>query len=210
MRKKLLVRRVSASLTDAAGIPDLFKSEGVGYNPVDELNWKEEYPYRPDVSFAAAFCDHAIYLHFKVTEETVRAVTHDDLGPVWKDSCVEFFSCPAGDRIYYNVECNCASAVLMAVGPDRNNREFAPESVLKSIKRFGSRSGHSWEMALIIPFSAFFRHSVTSLSGKEISANFYKCGDDLPTPHFVSWNPVLTEKPDYHRPEFFGTLLFEK
>ncbi|HPH75320.1 MAG TPA: carbohydrate-binding family 9-like protein, partial [Bacteroidales bacterium] len=26
--------------------------------------------------------------------------------------------------------------------------------------------------------------------------------------HFVTWNPVGTEKPDYHRPEFFGILKF--
>ena len=35
-----------------------------------------------------------------------------------------------------------------------------------------------------------------------------KCGDDLTVPHFLSWNPIKTEKPDFHRPEFFGTVKF--
>ncbi|MCK7536290.1 MAG: carbohydrate-binding family 9-like protein [Marinilabiliales bacterium] len=44
----------------------------------------------------------------------------------------------------------------------------------------------------------------SSLAGKSFRANFYKCGDKLSNPHFVTWNPVGTEKPDYHRPEYFG------
>ena len=39
-----------------------------------------------------------------------------------------------------------------------------------------------------------------------IRANFYKCGDKTAHPHFLSWSPVSTEKPDFHRPEFFGEL----
>ncbi len=42
-----------------------------------------------------------------------------------------------------------------------------------------------------------------------LKANFYKCGDELQTPHFLSWNPIEIEKPDFHRPDFFGTLRFE-
>lgn len=41
------------------------------------------------------------------------------------------------------------------------------------------------------------------------NANFYKCGDKLQTPHFLSWNPINLEKPNFHCPEFFGTLNFE-
>ena len=41
-----------------------------------------------------------------------------------------------------------------------------------------------------------------------LKANFYKCGDKLSVPHYLSWNPVTTEKPDFHRPEYFGLLEF--
>ena len=67
----------------------------------------------------------------------------------------------------------------------------------------------TWEVALIIPYAAFFKHQIQSLDGKEVKANFYKCGDELQTPHFLSWNPIKIEKPDFHRPDFFGTLEFE-
>ena len=38
-------------------------------------------------------------------------------------------------------------------------------------------------------------------------ANFYKCGDETLHPHFGCWNPVVAEEPNFHLPEFFGTLL---
>ena len=66
-----------------------------------------------------------------------------------------------------------------------------------------------WEVALIIPYKVFFKHQIDSLDGKEIKANFYKCGDELQTPHFLSWNALEIDQPDFHRPDFFGTLEFE-
>ncbi|MGH2565575.1 MAG: carbohydrate-binding family 9-like protein, partial [Ginsengibacter sp.] len=38
--------------------------------------------------------------------------------------------------------------------------------------------------------------------------NFYKCGDKLPKPHFLTWNTVETEDPDFHAPEYFGSMEF--
>ena len=35
-------------------------------------------------------------------------------------------------------------------------------------------------------------------------------GDNLSHPHFLSWRPIQTEKPDFHRPEFFEQVTFEK
>jgi hypothetical protein len=64
-------------------------------------------------------------------------------------------------------------------------------------------------MMIRIPLSCFQYSKITSLNGLKATANFYKCGDGTPEPHFVTWNPVGTENPDYHRPEFFGKVLFE-
>ena len=75
---------------------------------------------------------------------------------------------------------------------------------------FEERIGEcTWEVALVIPYAVFFKHRITSLDGQTIKANFYKCGDELQTPHFLSWNPINIEKPDFHRPDFFGSLEFE-
>ena len=34
---------------------------------------------------------------------------------------------------------------------------------------------------------------------KKIRANFYKCGDKTAHPHYVSWAPINTPQPDFHR-----------
>ena len=66
-----------------------------------------------------------------------------------------------------------------------------------------------WEVALVIPVSTFFMHDVARLDGRVMRANFYKCGDKLPVPHFVSWAPIVTDRPNFHCPEFFGEVVME-
>ena len=107
---------------------------------------------------------------------------------------------------------------LAGAGAGRADRRHAPQEVLDKVQRWASlgreafeeRVGEcSWEVALVVPYSAFFLHRITSLDGQTIRANFYKCGDNLETPHFLSWNPIELEKPNFHCPEFFGMLRFK-
>lgn len=211
------VKKISGKVQNAQQIPALFDDENIIYQPIRMVNW-EAYPYQPNVSFRIAHTDDAILLHYKVTESSVRAKYGEDNGSVWTDSCVEFFSIPAGDSIYYNLECNCIGTILLAAGPERNHREAAPFEITRQVKRWSSlgrdtfeeKTGEcTWEVALLIPYHVFFKHTIKNLDGMNINANFYKCGDELQKPHFLSWNPIEIENPDFHRPEFFGTLEFE-
>ncbi|WP_455673785.1 carbohydrate-binding family 9-like protein [Phocaeicola sp.] len=211
------VKKITAPVQDAQAVPELLDKENVAFQAIDTVNWKE-YPYQPQVAFRIAHTDHAILIHYKVTEGSVRAKYGEDNGSVWTDSCVEFFSVPAADGIYYNMECNCIGTFLIGAGPQRNNREHAPQEVMDKVLRwaslgrqpFAERVGEcTWEVALVVPYTAFFKHHITSLDGQTVKANFYKCGDELQTPHFLSWNPIKIENPDFHRPDFFGSLEFE-
>ena len=40
-------------------------------------------------------------------------------------------------------------------------------------------------------------------------ANFYKCADGSSHPHWLTWSKVDQPDPDFHRPEYFGRLVFE-
>ena len=60
-----------------------------------------------------------------------------------------------------------------------------------------------------IPAECFAYNKIKSFEGKKATANFYKCGEETSEPHYVTWNPIGSENPDYHRPEFFGKVLFE-
>ena len=215
--KKLSIKKLNASSVEASTVPALFDAQGIEWNAIACVNWAE-YPYQPDVKFRAAHTGDAILLHYQVTEASVRAVALADDGKVWEDACVEFFLSPEGNDFYYNFECNCATKLLLHGGPAGGERPTASEEVLMSVKRWASlgtepfeeRVGEcTWEVALVIPVSAIFRHEIADLNGKTMRANFYKCGDLLQTPHFLSWAPIELPKPKFHCPEFFGELVFE-
>ena len=215
--KKLSIKKLNASSVEASTVPALLDAQGIEWNAIACVNWVE-YPYQPDVKFRAAHTGDAILLHYQVTEASVRAVALADDGKVWEDACVEFFLSPEGNDFYYNFECNCAAKLLLHGGPAGGERPTASEEVLKSVKRWASlgtepfeeRVGEcTWEVVLVIPASAIFRHEIADLNGKTMRANFYKCGDLLQTPHFLSWAPIELPKPKFHCPEFFGELVFE-
>ena len=68
-----------------------------------------------------------------------------------------------------------------------------------------------WHITFVIPVTALFSDKFKSWD--EIGnarCNFYKCGDNLSKPHFLSWAPIHTEKPNFHTPQFFQKVDFEK
>ena len=215
--KDLIIKKIETGAVEASAVPALFDAQGIEWNTIACVNWLE-YPYQPEVKFRVAHIGDAILLHYQVTEASVRAVATADDGRVWEDACVEFFLSPEGNDFYYNFECNCTGKLLLHGGKVGSERPGASEDVLKSIKRWASlgtepfeeRVGEcTWEVALVIPVSAIFRHSIESLDGKVMRANFYKCGDLLQTPHFLSWSPIDLPQPKFHCPEFFGEIKFE-
>jgi len=185
-------------------------------NAVDVLNWKR-FDYKPDVKFSIAYTGHEILLKYYVTEQWFKAEKTETNQEVYEDSCVEFFVSPADDGIYYNFELNGIGTCLMASGTGRDNRNRIDPWIISGIRRTSSAGGKSisersgefsWTITMAIPLTVFVHHNVKELKGRIFRANFYKCGDRLSVPHYVTWNPVGTENPDFHRPEVFGLLKF--
>lgn len=180
-------------------------------------NWAAHYPYAPEARFRLATSGNLLLADYEVNEDHVRAAAAADNGKVWEDSCCELFVQPDSGH-YYNFECNCAGTLLIGCGNGRNNREPAAPHVLESVDRYASlgrrpfdtRSESApWHLSLMIPAQALFNDAFTSWQQLPLRGNVYKCGDRLPRPHFLSWMPVGTETPDFHRPEFFGNMRVE-
>ena len=187
-------------------------------HPIGCCNWPGQYPYTPKAVFKIFHDGKNLYIQFLVTENDIKAAVTEDQGRTWTDPCVEFFVSPEGNLDYYNFECTCTGKLLLAWHPSGTNKEAAPKEILDSVKRtpslgtapFALREGeHSWNVIEIIPATALFRSKIESFDGKSMRANFYKCGDELPTPHFLSWNAIEWPEPSFHRPEQFGELIFE-
>ncbi|OQY35165.1 MAG: hypothetical protein B6241_01285 [Spirochaetaceae bacterium 4572_59] len=186
---------------------------------VDKRSWMD-YPERPEVSVRIASSDEYLFVKFHIREREVLGRFKKDNEPVYLDSCVEIFLSPQGSNYYYNFEFNCLGTCLAQVGTDRNNREYIGSEILEGISRIPSLGQQScciysegvleeakpWSLLVAIPVQCFVRDDFETLSGQKFRGNFYKCGDDLSLPHYLSWNKIETEYPDFHRPEFFGEI----
>lgn len=182
---------------------------------INNVNWPESFPEKPAVSVEVSNDHEALYLHYRVRGEQLRAVTTEDQGPVWEDSCVEFFCQVPGDKHYCNFECNCIGSM---VGSRRLGRAeevvpFSPDE-MGTIERkctfpreaFEEKDGlFAWEVELRIPLRLIFREKKPAFP-QTLKANFYNCADKTKKPHFVSWQPIDLPKPDFHCPQFFGEI----
>ncbi|GAB1452233.1 carbohydrate-binding family 9-like protein [Draconibacterium sp.] len=185
-------------------------------NQIDTLNWAA-YSYKPKLSFRIGHIGSEIWLKYYVTEKNILAKETRTNGEVYKDSTVEFFISLDGKN-YYNFEFSCIGTIHLAHGPGRGNRMFVDPGIIKNIEiesslgnqPFEEKKGNfEWEMMIRIPVESFAFDKIKSFNGLKATANFYKCGDETSEPHYVSWNPIGTENPDYHCPQYFGKVLFE-
>jgi hypothetical protein len=213
----LNVRKVtSLQKKNFQSISTLLESEG-SIIKINTLNW-EKFSYKPEVFFRIAHDGHSIYLKFYVSENHILAKQIQPNSATHRDSCVEFFIDPDQKGYYYNFEFNCIGTIHLAYGPNRKERTYVPsDRILNSIytastlgtESFEEKTGDfKWEMVVAIPKSVFIYHPNLNLKGLESKANFYKCGDDTQKPHYLSWVPIYTAQPDFHRPEYFGTVNF--
>lgn len=175
--------------------------------------------YRPEAEARLCRSPHFLYVIFRVGEERIRVRYTKFQDPVYKDSCVEFFidAFPGSGRGYVNFETNAIGTLLAAVGPDRSHREpLWPEDLAGFEVRAsvpgpvdGAHGAPEWTLEYRVPLALF-----RNIYGREIdagcrsAANFYKCGDETEFPHYGAWSPVETPAPDFHRPDFFGEIVF--
>ena len=205
----------------AEEIENAFNAKNVEYNQIGCVNW-EGYN---GVKFRIGYSETEIYLQYLVTENDIKAEFGEDAGSKpYTDSCVEFFAIPGEGGEYYNLELNCIGKGTFAGGAQRTDRTRYADDVLSQIRRestlgseaFGTKTladnggePYTWKLTVALPIELYSLSEVKPLKGRTIKANFYKCGDNMPQKHYLSWHPIRIEKPNFHRPDHFGTLIFE-
>ena len=101
-KKSLTVVKLQHGINEAAEIHAAFDSRGVKWNEIDCLNWRKDYPYKPEAQFRIAHDGQNIYVEYHVKEDAVRAVNGTDQSAVFQDACCEFFLMLDGEDTYYN------------------------------------------------------------------------------------------------------------
>jgi hypothetical protein len=201
---------------DVGGPPGLWKDAPA--LAVGHYLWLEN-GYEPRVEARLCYSTRFLYVRFDVQEKRVRARFTRFQDPVYKDSCVEFFvdAFPGLRKGYLNFEANALGTFLAAFGPDRERRTPLGKSDLKGFAAAstvkapvdGQLAAGCWALAYRIPLALFRKIYGREIApGQTAAANFYKCGDETAVPHYGAWSPVRTARPDFHRPEYFGELVF--
>ena len=182
---------------------------------IETVNWPSEYPYAPFCAGRIGRTYDSLVIDFRVSGLDLRVQNMSDRGRIWEDSTCEFFVQVPGSEEYFNFEVNAAGRLIAARGTGRGDRVFLPDEAFGQIVRITAVDGlptlkdpvdyqglWNWRVMLIIPFE------VIGLDPDALPAtlrgNLYKCGDLTAHPHYVTWAPIDTPSPDYHRPEFFG------
>lgn len=193
---------------------DLAMEKGAAKFAVCENNWPKEAPYTPDCNGSIARTASHLAVMFHVRGLDLRATQIEDNGRSWEDSCCEFFVTDPYDGTYYNFELTCIGSLLSSKRKSRLDSVLREKEDVARVIRLSSLAHEeteisdrifSWTVAMLIPYDliGIDRDNVPV----SVRGNFYKCGDLTAHPHFLSWNPIGTPKPDFHRPEYFGELI---
>ncbi len=187
-------------------------------------NYMGEKPeHFPTVYAKVAYTDSNIYVIFKVNDQFVRSVAKKYQDKVFKDSCVEFFFTPDDNtkKGYFNLESNCGGVQLFQYNAlDKEKRypityeDYEKVKVAHSLPKINDpeiKKKITWYLEYKIPFDLITKYYKMDKpkAGTEWKANFYKCGDKTSHPHWLTWNKVDYPSPNFHLPQFFGTLIFE-
>ena len=180
---------------------------------VDHFPWGEqaEDDYRPKTVARVGTDGASILVLMESDESELRAETKG-FGHTHTDSCMEFFLSPdpGGSSDYLNWEFNPVGGMYLAIGPNRHNRVTIPDENYRELFQVKTAVGdNGWRIEYRIPleFLRRFFPSPELKPGHAMRGNFYKCGDETARPHFGCWSPIHLPQPDFHCPDFFGTLV---
>ena len=176
---------------------------------IDNLLWTPQV----DISAKAQVCydEEALYVRLSAHEAYIRAEEIGDLGSPCLDSCLEFFLAPdSADARYLNFEWNPLGNLYLGFGstrPTRVRQIVGDKNELFRPEPYFTDGG--WGIVFCIPYGFIRNYFPDFEPCGEMAGNFYKCGDETEFPHYLSWMPMSTDIPDFHRRQDFGRLLFE-
>ncbi|MEE9431767.1 MAG: carbohydrate-binding family 9-like protein [Melioribacteraceae bacterium] len=183
---------------------------------IDNYLWMNN-KYEPKVEAKICYSDKYLFVYFNAHEKEITTTYTKINDPVYKDSCVEFFVnlFPNETNEYFNFEVNAIGTMYVGFGAIGNRKVLAEDDVNKieirsTIKKpiVGTYGNNNWEVFCKIPFSIFENNYKLKFNSNAAKGNLYKCGDDTKYEHYGTWNNIISKKPNFHLPNYFGNLMF--
>lgn len=177
---------------------------------IDQLLWT---PQIRITAYAQLVCgDDRLFVHLHADEDAIRAEETDPLAQPCQDSCLEFFfSAAEQDARYINIELNPNLCIYFGFGTGREDlmRILLPDGA-KTLHAASERTPNGWGVTYELPFQLLRLFFPDFAPSGTIRGNFYKCGDLTVQEHYLAWNRVDAERPNFHLPKYFGELIFSE
>ncbi|HWQ80477.1 MAG TPA: carbohydrate-binding family 9-like protein [Anaerovoracaceae bacterium] len=170
--------------------------------------------YRPETAVQIAALEDAFAVRMRTGDRNPRTEVRGLNGPVYTDSCMEFFFMPDPEhsKEYINWEFNSAGALFISFGADRLHRHnLEPENYTELFHVETKTDEDGWEISYRIPYE-FLREYFPGFQireGGKMRGNFFKCAEKSEHPHYGCWASVDLPQPDFHSPDFFGDLILK-
>ncbi|MBE7065166.1 MAG: hypothetical protein E7384_05075 [Ruminococcaceae bacterium] len=159
----------------------------------------------PKTDFRIIRVDGGFFVKLHTEECDLRAEVTVQNGDIYQDSCMELFLSPdSADGRYLNFEFNPKGILHLGIGEGRPDRLLI-DATREIFKIESVANDGDWSLLFYIP-DEFLLKYFAEISNR-MMGNFYKCGELTGHSHFSSWAPIDTDRPDFHRPEFFGSLV---
>ncbi|HUQ67707.1 MAG TPA: carbohydrate-binding family 9-like protein [Flavitalea sp.] len=179
--------------------------------------------FQPVVEAKMMYDDSNVFVIFRVKDRFVQSTVQEYNGSVSENSCVEFFFSPDSSYPlkYFNLEVNAGGTPLIFhISKPWNDFKKLDSEDIKKIEIAHSLPSKvdpeitepvTWVIEYRVPFDMLKKYSVITKPGPGViwKGNFYKTGSKTSNPNYMTWSFVDNPTPDFHLPQFFGTLKFQ-
>lgn len=179
--------------------------------------------FAPIVEAKMTYDDKNVFVIFRVQDKFVKSTVQEFNGAVSENSCVEFFFSPDSSHplSYFNLEVNAGGTPLIYYISDPwkkfvklEDKDISKIEIAHSLpKKVDPEITEpiTWFIECRIPLDMLQKYSNVSVPGAGVTwkGNFYKTGSKTSNPNYMTWSFVDHPKPNFHLPQFFGTLKFQ-
>ena len=188
-----------------------------------EKNMGDLPKFQPVVEAKMMYDDKNVYGIFRVKDRYVQSTVEEFNGSVSENSCVEFFFAPdaAYPLRYFNLEINAGGTPLIFfINKPWNDFKKLENDDIKKIEIAHSlpkrvdpeiKEPVTWTIEFKVPLDMLRKYSNITAPGPGVAwkGNFYKTGSKTSNPNYLTWSFVDNPTPNFHLPQYFGTLKFQ-
>ena len=162
--------------------------------------------------------DVHLYVAFTAHDPHISATLTERDSPVSRDDCVEVFIAPDTSQVtsYFNFEFNALGTILDRSPHADRSSAWNGEGVQVAIDIEGTLNQETdqdalWTAEIALPFAVFdpYAPRLPPTAGNVWRLNLYRTGGAVNL-QYITWSNTLTPKPQFHVPERFGVVHFDR